>query len=216
MLVRFNLSFITLDMMKQIFEDLGIKEDIPQPSSGKDYKKLSPASIRTINTINYYLDQNNLENFNKLIPEGEIQKVSILSAESEYSVDCIKYNTLKIILRKIKAITHSADIDETLTEFLQLSSEFDQLLSVKRLNRLINEVRKSRYFSFFGTKMRTLTTNQIQNLDGLDQNSNAVKQMISSMLSNTNNGLVKVTFPDDAENEKKRLASDVIQEWRQL
>ena len=114
----------------------------------------------------------------------------------------------------INAISHGEDINENLQEFLQLSSEFDQLLSVKRLDRLINKARHSKYFSYFGCNMRWIKYEDKQNLELKTEEKKSLKQLISSMLMKSKIENPKTIATTDSISTKDIKTKEVLNLWK--
>ena len=147
--------------IKILLENLGIWEDIPKSSKHLDYLKLEPNSIRLFNKIIKYMKENNISDPDEFIGQENIESVQIFSKTKEDKIDVLKSSTLKTILKDKKILNHGDDLDENFIEFLEVSSNYEDTLMMRKFRKALLQIKNSRYFSYFGTCTRNGGENQL-------------------------------------------------------
>ena len=61
---------------------------------------------------------------------------------------------LRDLLRNYGIIPFGEDLDEDFQDFLSLNDEFEDILLISKLKKSIKEIRKWKYFQYFGTIRR--------------------------------------------------------------
>ena len=162
LLVPLHNNYIDVKAMVDIMGDLGIYEDVPKPTAQLDYSQLEGPTIRLWNRIVRYMKQNDINDVNELIQPNEVDMLNIVSKDKEHVVRVVQTSKFEDILLSKDIIRHRGELDDHFIELVQLSPDHSDVLSLKKLQRLISKIQKHKYFRFFGFEMRALENRKEQ------------------------------------------------------
>lgn len=186
--------------LKMLLENLGIKEDTPSKNKFLDYSKLEPNSVRIFNRIIIYLKDNNIQTVEDFIGKENIEQTTIVSKTKEYVIETVPTVKLRQIFRDKNIINNGEDIDENFIDFLEVSSDHGDTIMIKKLQKAIEQIRTSRYFSYFGISKRTRRLSSARSIS---------KEKIPLMQSKTNSTLNVIQIFDDQGHSLSRKKSNV-------
>ena len=172
--------------IKILLENLGIWEDIPESSKHLDYSKLEPNSIRLFNKIIKNMKESNISDPDEFIGQENIESVQIFSKTKEDKIDVLKTSTLKTILKDKKILNHWEDLDENFIEFLEVSSNYEDTLMMRKFRKALLQIKSSKYFSYFGTCTRNGGENQLNPILNVNPQKNMQKYKSKISMTNKN------------------------------
>lgn len=185
--------------LNMILEDLGIKEDAPSTSKLLDYSKLEPNSIRIFNRIIYYLKEQNIDNLDDFIGKENIDIIKIISKTKEHSIETVTAANLRQVLRDKNITNHGEDLDENFIEFLEVDPSHSDTIMVKKFKKAIEQIKKSKYYSYFGTSKRIRRSSSARSIS---------KEKKPIVQSKTNSLLNIHQIFDDQGNSLSRMKSN--------
>ena len=162
MLIPLHNNYIDVKAMVDIMGDLGIYEDVPRPTAQLDYSQLEGPTIRIWNRIVRYMKQNDINDMNELIQPNEVDMLNIVSKDKEHVVRVVQKSKFEDILLSKDIIRHRGQLEDRFIELVQLSPDHSDVLTLKKLQRLISKIQKHKYFRFFGFEMRALENRKEQ------------------------------------------------------
>ena len=137
---------VDLKTILNVFEILGIHEDIPQSTKILNFDLLDGRCIRILNRLIVFMDKKNIDDVKKLLPPEDIERLQIISKNREYEIEAISIKNFRDLLVKLKIINHGEELNDSLVEFLELSPDHDHLILLKKLQKGLKLVNFSSKF----------------------------------------------------------------------
>lgn len=133
-------DLVNVDIVVKTFEILGIREDVPQVYKGMNFDTLTGSAIRVINRILKYMNENNIQDIHILVEPCELKAVTVVSKKGEWKVETVALSDFETFLKQKKIIDYSEHLDDRLVELFQLSNDHDDMLVVKKIEKVLNKV----------------------------------------------------------------------------
>ena len=144
-------DLVNVDIVVKTFEILGIREDVPQVCKSMNFDTLTGSAIRVINKILKYMNENNILDIHMLVEPCELKAVTVVSKKGEWKVETVALSDFETFLKQKKIIDYSEHLDDRLVELFQLSNDHDDMLVVKKIEKVLNKVN----YHIFWTVMKS-------------------------------------------------------------
>lgn len=77
-------------------------------------------------------------------------KLTLFQNNKEHLMQVIQLQKFQDIIRSKDIIKYGEEIDDNFIDLVQLNSDHDELIVIKKLQKLITKIQSHKYFTFFG------------------------------------------------------------------